>query len=436
MTMEDHPMGEELNEEFSVFTFGASSYGQLGQDTLESVLSPVSLSPSIFNVFDERVVITEVSGGTYHTLFLADTGDVFSCGDNRFCQCGQDTKGKYTTPRVIMPLQDEKITQISCGAYHSIVLSENGNVYTFGNGNYGRLGRGSSNLTNFTPVSKIEGLQNFSVAQVVAGGRHCMILTDMGSVLTFGCNEFGQLGNGTTNHVYVPTEISLEGEGDTVIHIAACAEYSMLLTDHGNVYTFGCNKDGQLGHNNNIHANKPNKVHDLAHKFIVKIAAGGCHSVVLSSDGEVYAAGHNTYGQLGSNGTVSSAQYNKVLRTENLHISSIAAGDWHSVLLSSDKKVYTFGNSGFGQLGHGVKIDVRVPQRVNGLEDRNITKIAAGYGHTIVLTGTDSVASTYPSEFASLLKPESYPNHVATTHPKFRQSQKIKPDKSCLFLVC
>ena len=147
-----------------------------------------------------------------------------------------------------------------------------------------------------------------------------------------------------------------------VVAIAAGAVHSMALTDEGYVFSFGLGWHGQLGHGDSEAQLKPKMIDELIPKRVVAIAAGGLHSLVLTAyptdlpaafpKGEVLSFGERPYGQLGHN-MGHTQKPSVVWALRGVSVAAIAAGGRHSMVLTDEGAVLSFGYGGDGQLGHG-----------------------------------------------------------------------------------
>ncbi|RHZ85592.1 hypothetical protein Glove_63g70 [Diversispora epigaea] len=171
-----------------------------------------------------------VACGENHCLALTRDGEVFSWGSGRYGQLGHGnliSLDKSDKPKVIEFLQGLKITSIACGAWHSAVISDSGDLYTFGWNNLGRLGisppPGNNNENNENTVNSAEpSLVEFqgdcnddfiNVVKVACGSAHTVVLTDDNNLLTCGWGKYGQQGQGPGNlsEIYSFTSV-IEGK--------------------------------------------------------------------------------------------------------------------------------------------------------------------------------------------------------------------------------
>ena len=198
------------------------------------------------------------------------------CGTGESHKLGlSDTKDRET-PVLVEALADVPIARVACGKYHSAALTASGDVYAWGLNDCGQLGLGQTKAT--TPA-KVEALSGIGVTQLSCGEYHTLALTDQGEVLSFGHGEFGRLGHGDEEYQFVPKVIEALRDVRAVA-IAAGHKHSMVLTNEGEVLSFGRGQYGQLGHGYTQHSEEPQMVEELQ-QTVVWVACGGAHTVAL-----------------------------------------------------------------------------------------------------------------------------------------------------------
>ena len=147
------------------------------------------------------------------------------------------------------------------------------------------------------------------MTQVAAGVRDSLALTSTGQLYAFGDNEYGELGNTTLNGIEsvnpTPTVVSIPGASGPVTQIAAGAYFNLALTSAGQLFAFGENSFGELGSTANNGTGTANPTPTLvslpaAGGPVTQIAAGEIHSLAVTATGQLYTFGENKYGQLGS----------------------------------------------------------------------------------------------------------------------------------------
>ncbi|KAL3269950.1 hypothetical protein HHI36_009006 [Cryptolaemus montrouzieri] len=218
-----------------VYTMGVSSSGCLGLGPLLSQSSPARL---VQTLADLKVRVISVSCGRKHTLFLTDYG-VYSCGSNNYGQLGLGhSVQECPYPQLLSDLSAVKIVQVVCGQYHSMALTSDGKVYTWGWGIHGQLGHGG--CSNESHPRRL----NFSkkVKQVTAGHAHSLILTLDGELFGFGSNAFGQLesSHGGANKYSNPMRIHIMPQLLTPIEKVSSAYFhNIAILEDQEVYTWG-----------------------------------------------------------------------------------------------------------------------------------------------------------------------------------------------------
>ena len=254
----------------------------------------------------------------------------------------------------------------------------------------------------------IEALRGLRVVAIAAGGKHSMVLTDKGAVISFGWGEYGQLGHGDEEDD--PLEAGLEPKviealrDVRVVAIAAGAEHSMVLANEGEVLSFGQGRYGQLGHGDEEHQLVPKVIEELRGVRVVAIAAGRGHSMVLTDEGEVLSFGQGWHGQLGNGKYEPFQLVPKVIEAlRGSRVVEIAAGAYYNMVLTDGGAVLSFGHGLCGQLGHGDQKDRLVPMVIEALLGTRVVAIAAGCDHSMVLTNKGAVLSFGDGEFIGQL---------------------------------
>ncbi|MHA6481862.1 RCC1 domain-containing protein [Paenibacillus sp. strain BS8-2] len=323
---------------------------------------------------------------------------LFVFGKNDYNQLGLADGNNHWLPHHLNAFGGNEVVDVDSGYRHTLVLTSDGSVYSFGNGNgSGVLGQGDSNHES-TP-KRIEGLTQ--AVSIAAGGIHSLVLTADGKVYAFGAGYSGQLGDGEFHAgLNVPTQIE---NLPPIKAIAAGSEHSILLSEAGDVYTFGGGYIGQLGQgkfyveSNDYGLSVPTKMMNLPK--IKSIAAGYDHSILLSEEGKVYTFGGGYSGQLGDGNFYEEEQNggsaSPILLTNLPSMKQIAANGDHTLLLSLSGEVYAFGYGGAGQLGQGVfygseaEYGLSVPTKIESLP--KIKKITSGMNHSLFLSAAGEI---------------------------------------------
>jgi alpha-tubulin suppressor-like RCC1 family protein len=315
------------------------------------------------------------------TLTVATTKySAVAWGQNTFRQLGNGTaEALSAVPEPVSGLTF--VTAIAAGGQHSLAVLANGTVMAWGSNQAGQLGNGSE-VTPSVPV-EVSGLTG--VQAVAAGASHSLALLSNGTVMAWGDNEEGQLGDANTNESQVPVAV----KGLTGVRaIAAGGNDSFALLSSGTVMAWGDNEHGELGDGSiKLLSDVPVAVKHLT--TAKAIAAGGDFALALLSSGTVQAWGSNQFGQL-ANSSGEEESNLPVAVTGLSGVGSIAAGAEHALALLGSGTVQAWGEDSNGQLGNGTfKLSQQTPAEVSGLS--GVTAISAGGSDSAAVLGTGSV---------------------------------------------
>ena len=129
-----------------------------------------------------------------HTLCITADGSLFGWGDNVIGQMGVgDTEGRLV-PTLVAALQGKQVARVAAGNYHTICTAADGFVFTWGEGDYGKLGLGNDWSNKLVPTLVRGELLNKAVAQVAAGNGHSACVAEDSSFYSWGNNSMDQLG--------------------------------------------------------------------------------------------------------------------------------------------------------------------------------------------------------------------------------------------------
>ena len=266
---------------------------------------------------------------------------------------------------------------ISVCSHHGVAVTRDGTVLSWGRGRHGELGLGD-NVQTTAPTEMHDVHQ--SVRQVAAGLDHTALVTDEGDLYMCGSGEFGQLGLGRESNVSTPTPVprtSFDGER---VAMAACGDsHTAVVTEGGHVYTFGFGFMGALGHDVCRNRAVPTRVPDAAcnGEKIVMAAAGGENTLTLSCKGNIFR-----WGSKGNGGIVTPHQVETPER-----FAFVAVCTLHMAAITTDGHLYTWGAGLWGQLGNDSRHDRLAPGRMEArlLGGGACVFVAAGANHTAVL---------------------------------------------------
>jgi alpha-tubulin suppressor-like RCC1 family protein len=385
-----------------VMAWGDNAYGQLGDGTTtgpETCVSgsPCSTIPVAVSGLKEVVALAPADG--FHSLALLSNATVMAWGDNKNGQLGNGThtgpetcvSGSpcSTTPVAVSGLKE--VTAIGAGYEHSLALLSNGTVMAWGNNGFGELGNGTT--TNSDAPVPVSGLTE--VVAISAGYEDSFALRKNGTVMAWGYNVRGELGNGTTTNSDAPVPVSGLTE---VVAISAGFEHSVALLKNGTVMDWGENSVGQLGNGMTTNSSVPVAVSGL--KEVAAIKAGAYHSHAILSNGTVMGWGDNFVGDLGDGtSTGPEACYTSCSKTPVpvsglKEVAALAGGGEVSLALLSNGAVKAWADNDEGELGVGTSMGPEfcaghscstIPVAVSGLS--GVTAISAGNYFSAALVG-------------------------------------------------
>uniref|UniRef100_A0A452XV34 UVB-resistance protein UVR8 n=1 Tax=Aegilops tauschii subsp. strangulata TaxID=200361 RepID=A0A452XV34_AEGTS len=388
--------------------------------------------------------------------------ELLYCGTVRFDIMGRTVKGgvqgrgNLVSPTRLRPLVgvDIRFVASGCAACHCVALSSDGRCFSWGRNEKGQLGHGDTLLRNLpTVVSK---LSKYNIIAAGVGRNHTVVVTDDGRSFAFGDNRHGQLGMGSLRS---GTRVSPVPCLVTKATNAVCgADFTVWLSsvEGSSILTAGLPQYGQLGHgsDNEYNANAssvrltydpqphPRAIAALSGKTVVKVACGTNHTVAVDSSGFVYTWGFGGYGRLGHNeqkdewqprlveifqknnmlspsdiisaGSASSActaggrgqlyvwgklknwgdecMYPKPVRDlSGWNIRCMASGDMHHIVGAEDSCI-SWGLSEYGELGYGPTQKSSVnPKKVDILEGMHVTSVGCGVGMSLIVVDRANV---------------------------------------------
>ncbi|XP_044262446.1 E3 ubiquitin-protein ligase HERC2 isoform X2 [Tribolium madens] len=315
-----------VSHEGKLYACGEGTNGRLGLGHSNNVPYPRPI-PFLSQYVIKKVAVH--SGGK-HAMALTLDGKVFSWGEGEDGKLGHGNRLNLDKPKMIEVLRSKKIRDIACGSSHSAAITSSGELYTWGLGEYGRLGHGD-NITQLKP-KLVKTLVGHRIIQVACGSRDAqtLALTDEGWVFSWGDGDFGKLGRGGSEGCNIPHNIERLNTLD-VVQIECGAQFSLALTKNGEVWTWGKGDYFRLGHGSDQHVRKPTVIESLKDKKVIHVAVGALHCLAVTDTGQVYAWGDNDHGQQGNGTTIVNRKPALVHGLEDVHINRVACGSSHSI---------------------------------------------------------------------------------------------------------
>lgn len=399
-----------------VSSWGVGKRGQLGHGKREDERKPRMLLGGIgYNGI--RVVQLSAGGGlarVAHSLLLTSSGRVMSFGTGQYGSLGHGFSPGKQLPDVLRPRYVEALNGIRCvcvsaGELHSAAVTADGDVYTWGDGFCGQLGHGDK-TPQPAPVQVTKGdLEDECISHVSCGARHTIAVTEEGQVFSWGLGHFGVLGRSYTRFDHEP-EVALVGMGDEAEDTAAAARlqergHQPQAPENGGAAPQGSaawDFEALMAELDRIANLKladssdqciPKIIDSLESIKIVGASAGHRHTLLLDEHGQMYSCGSGITGCLGLGDNSNQMYPMKIKQFDllNIKIMQMSAGVDLSMAVSTTGVVYAWGKTDGGRIGLGLQsARVTFPRQVclGGLDKEQQVKavdVECGYVHSIII---------------------------------------------------
>ncbi|KAI8051466.1 regulator of chromosome condensation 1/beta-lactamase-inhibitor protein II [Syncephalis plumigaleata] len=384
-----------------LFAFGSNGNGQLGVGHQEDCHLP---TPCPLITSD----IASITGGGNHSLLVTTNNELHIAGARKAGQLGSPDSSVDSTVFASSAASQSglpsSVIVAAAGWEHSLLLSQQGQVWTCGTNRHGQCGLSHEpQSTTLLPHAIIgqdrstsqEDTSTGNIIRVAAGLRTSLALSSNGQIYGWGCNRYGQLGLPTsTRIVTAPTPIPLPSSMNGVQAIACGQRHTAMITNHGkSVYCIGNNRWHQLGTDDETVQSNELQLRDILPSFdettiIADVGAGWSHTVIRLSNGQVWAWGRGDRGQLG---VALPAEIRSRAEPKQVDLPSaaiaIAIGSEHALALLDDHRCYVWGWNEHGNCGLGHTNDVYTPTEIPwSTIQGHIKGIGAGYGTSFVWT--------------------------------------------------
>lgn len=368
--------------------WGQNNAGQLGDGSNQSSDKPVD----VIGLSGGPVGVVAVAAGESHTCarFIGSSKvNLVKCwGSNIFGQLGDGTYVDSAFPVEVVGLSG--VVAITAGKQHTCALLDTGGVKCWGKGDDGQLGNGDI-LHSGTPVN-VSGLSN-GVKAIAAGHNHNCALLESGSVKCWGANEYGQIGDGTSGieneHT---TPVAVKGLVVRTSAIALGGWHTCALTDRGSVLCWGRNTYGQLGDGEwGVLDTVPIGVESLPGCGVATIAAGESHTCAITNGGVIKCWGRNQHGQIGNGSNTG--------KLEAAPSSVVGFGDENSYFIGGhvfDKDMYQVNNV---EVSNGTGITSFTDNSNSWGKSINRKYITGGFNFCGLKAGTYTITPYLPGYF-------------------------------------
>ena len=309
--------------------------------------------------------VRQISAGPYTSMVIGQDGTLWTWGLNKHGQLGDGTNSCKNTPTQVGT--DTDWNMISAGWAHMTALKNDGTLWAWGENSNGSVGDGT-NTHRYIPT-QVGTDTDWKL--VAAGMAHTIAIKNDGTLWTWGYNYYGQLGDGTNSNKNTPVQI---GTGTDWATVAAGESHTIAIKNDGTLWAWGGNYFGQLGDGTESHKNTPTQIGTDTDWEMV--AVGETHTIAIKKDGTLCAWGLNNSGQLGD-GTNSGKNTPTKIGSSN-NWKNVSAGARHTVATREDGSYWAWGSNCYGQLGDGITTSQNTPTRMN-IAANGGTPAAGGY---------------------------------------------------------
>ena len=262
--------------------------------------------------FRNNIKIRSLSCGFFHTLALTEERNVYAWGSSKYGCLGKYLPENQPTPLLIeTDLDNQKFTeiiQIAAGMYMSLALNDKGKVFSWGLGNNGRLGQGDENSIEKPKVIQYFVENDIKIKQIACGDLHCAAISTIKELFTWGNGNYGKLGHCNFEHMLLPTKVGFFSMSK--VENVVCGSFNTIaVTTDSKIFAWGKNSHGMLGipHLQDQNILIPQEVlyqKDDPSLIVSEIALGSMHQLILCTNGQLYSCGNSVEGVLGVEGVI------------------------------------------------------------------------------------------------------------------------------------
>jgi alpha-tubulin suppressor-like RCC1 family protein len=323
----------------NIWTWGCNGYGVLGDGTSIDRCSPVTTSGGGTNW-------CRVSGGTQFVGAIKTDGTLWAWGRNSSGRLGDGSTTNRSSP-VTTSGGGTTWCQVSAGANHATAIKTDGTLWTWGSNGQGALGTNNT-TSRSSPGTTIDGATTW--CQVSAGNSVTSGIKIDGTLWTWGCNSSGRLGDGTTIDRSSP--VTTAGGGTDWCQVSTKQETVAAVKTDGTLWTWGCNNTGQLGDGSTISRSSPGTTAGAGTNWC-QVASSINFMAAVKTDGTLWTWGCAGSGALGDGTTInrSSPGTTAGAGTNWCHV---GRGAYRAVgAIKTDGTLWTWGYGRCGQTADG-----------------------------------------------------------------------------------
>ncbi len=370
--------------------------------------STISYSILYSTHFQQGIKVTFIAAGAAacHSVVGDINGRCFVWGRNEKGQLGLGDHLNRNVPVLLNGLKDVKVVGGACGRYHTAVITDSGDAYSFGLNSMGQCGTGSVKKTkgvddmHLVPVKSL-----ISKASTVACGSEFTMWICEGKLFSAGCPQYGQLGHGS-DHQYNAADSSVKMVFDPqptpksiatlaakeVTRVACGQNHAICVCSDGGVWTWGFGGYGRLGHKVQQDEFKPKLVEALTGRITVPadavIAAGSTSSFCTITGGMLYCWGKL---KVSGDNQMYPIAYDGLMGWDIKSLSCGATTFGCSASAGGEQSVITWGQAMYGELGYGEggKKSSAMPDKCMALEGVKCYQVAMGQAHSLFLVDSE-----------------------------------------------
>nr|XP_033807302.1 serine/threonine-protein kinase Nek9 isoform X1 [Geotrypetes seraphini] len=325
-------------------------------------------TPQKLDVFKGGCRAQQVCAGSTHFAVVTVEKELYTWvnmqgGSKLSGQLGHGDRASYRQPKHVEKLQGKAIRQVSCGYDFTVCVTDEGQLYSFGSDYYGCIGVNQSCGSEVLCPLQLDFFVSNPVEQVSCGENHVVVLTRAKTVYSWGCGEYGRLGLDSEDDCFTPQQVDVP-KTLNIVSVHCSSDGTFLLTQSGKVLACGLNEFNKLGLNQctsgiinheAFHEVPYTTTLTLAKQLsfykIRSIAPGRTHTAAIDERGRLLTFGSNKCGQLGI------GDYKKRLGINLLggplggkQVTRVACGDEFTIAATDDNHIFAWGNGGNGRL--------------------------------------------------------------------------------------
>ena len=380
-----------IDKKGKVYTLGSNRDGQLGNGTTNYSNEPICISDiedsplkgkNIVDIYGGSTMIARDSDGKLYSWGNNNSGKLGNgtTGNSSMPICISDIENS--------PLNKRNVVDVYVNYSNTIIAKDSdGKLYSWGLNALGELGDGTTDVS-YMPIciSDIENspLNGKNIVKIYQGNQMIIAKDSNGKLYSWGSNSSGQLGNGTTVNSSMPICISdIENsplKGKNIVDVHNNTIRVIAKDSNGKLYSWGDNEYGQLGNGTTVNSSMPVCISDiesspLKGKNIVDVYGG---SIAKDSNGKLYSWGYNDYGQLGNGTTTNSSMPICISDIENSPLKGKKIVDVYDklygdiIVKDNNGKLYSWGSNSSGQLGNGTTKNSSMPVCISDIENSSL----------------------------------------------------------------